>query len=377
MSSTNLRATRAEISPSAVEHNVSRLIALSGGARLMAVVKANGYGHGAVTVAEAALRAGAHGLCVALVQEGVELRRAGIEAPILVLSEQPVDQIGDLVAHGLIATAYTVSYIDALDHEVRMRNVVGQEVHLKIDTGMNRVGCRPGLAVELAGRILTRAPYLVLGGVFTHLATADDDDHAFTDHQVEVFDHALRDIRSAGVDTGWVHIANSAGVINHESTHRDLVRAGIAMYGIAPDSSMEAKCEWLRPAMRLVSRVSLVKRVSAGEGISYGQRHHFEHDTVVATVPVGYADGVPRRLSSVGGEVLIAGRRHSVVGVVTMDQLMVDVGDTPVAAGDEVVLIGEQGRERITANEWGSLLGTIGYEVVCGVSARVPRVVVD
>lgn len=373
---TNLRATRAEISTSAIEHNVSRLIAMSGGARLMAVVKANGYGHGAVTAAEAALRAGAHGLCVALVQEGVELRRAGIEAPILVLSEQPIDQIGDLVAHGLIATAYSVSYIDALDREVRVRNVMGQEVHLKIDTGMNRVGCRPGLAVELAGRLLTRAPYLVLGGVFTHLASADDGDHTFTNHQVEVFDHALRDIRSAGVDTGWVHIANSAGVINHESTHRDLVRVGIALYGIAPDSSMDAKCEWLVPAMRVVSRVSFVKQVRAGEGVSYGHRHRCEHDTTVVTVPAGYADGVPRRLSSVGGEVLIAGRRHPMVGVVTMDQFMVDVGDTPVTVGDEVVLIGEQGRERITANEWGSLLGTIGYEVVCAISSRVPRVIV-
>ena len=372
----NLRATRAEISPAAIEHNVSRLISMSGGSRLMAVVKANGYGHGAVTAAEAALRAGAHGLCVALVQEGVELRRAGIEAPILVLSEQPVDQIGDLVAHGLIATVYSVSYIDALDREVRTRNVVGQELHLKIDTGMNRVGCRPGLAVELAGRILTRAPYLVLGGVFTHLASADDGDQAFTDQQVEVFDHALRDIRSAGIDTGWVHIANSAGVINHESTHRDLVRVGIATYGIAPDSSMEAKCEWLIPAMRLVSRVSFVKRVRAGEGISYGQRHHFERDTTVVTVPAGYADGVPRRLSSVGGEVLIGGRRHPMVGVVTMDQFMVDVGDTPVSVGDEVVLVGDQGRERITANHWGSMLGTIGYEVVCAISSRVPRVIV-
>jgi len=370
----SLRSTRAVVSADAIEHNVGRIISMSDGARMMAVVKANGYGHGAVTVAEAALRAGAHGLCVALVHEGVELRRAGIEAPILVLSEQPLDQLGELVAHGLIATAYSVAYIDALDREARARNLVGQEVHLKIDTGMNRVGCRPGAAVELAGRILARAPYLVLGGVFTHLACADDDDHAFTDHQVEVFDHALREIRSSGIDTGWVHIANSAGVINHESTHRDLVRAGIAMYGIAPDASMDAKCEWMRPALSLVSRVSMVKPVRAGEGISYGQRHHFVNDTRIATVPVGYADGVPRRLSGVGGEVLIAGRRHPIVGVVTMDQLMVDVGDTPVAVGDEVVLIGRQGDERITANEWASLLGTIGYEVVCGISSRVPRV---
>jgi alanine racemase len=254
--------------------------------------------------------------------------------------------------------------------------VIGQEVHLKIDTGMNRVGCRPGLAVELAGRILTRAPHLVLGGVFTHLASADDTDPAFTRRQIETFDRALGELRASGIDTGWVHIANSAGVINHDASHRDLVRVGIALYGIAPDASMDARCDWMVPAMRLVSNVSFVKRVLAGEGVSYGQRHRFERDTTVATVPAGYADGVPRRLSAMGGEVLIGGRRHPIVGVVTMDQLMVDVGDTPVSVGDEVVLIGAQGSDRITANEWGSRLGTIGYEIVCGVSARVPRVVV-
>ena len=371
-----MRATRVEVSAAAIEHNVARLITMAGGSKVMAVVKANGYGHGAITAAEAALRAGAHGLCVALVQEGIELRRAGIEAPILVLSEQPVEQIGDLVAHGLIATVYSVAYIDAIDREARARNLVGQEVHLKIDTGMNRVGCRPASAVELAGRVLTRSPYLVLGGVFTHLASADDSDHTFTDAQVAVFDRALGELRSSGIDTGWVHIANSAAVINHESTHRDLVRVGIATYGIAPDIAMDAKCEWMRPALRFVSRVSMVKKVRAGEGVSYGQRHHFDSDTTVVTVPAGYADGVPRRLAAAGGEVLIGGRRHPIVGVVTMDQLMVDVGETPVTLGDEVVLIGRQGDQQVTANEWGSLLGTIGYEIVCGISSRVPRVVV-
>jgi len=367
------RAAWIDIDLDAVRHNVGYLSSLVGDAKVMVVVKANGYGHGAVQVAEAALEAGAHGLCVALVQEGIELRRAGIESPILVLSEQPLDQVGDIVAHGLIATAYSVSFIDALEHEARLRNVVGQEVHLKIDTGMNRVGCKPSDAVELGGRIMARSPELVLGGVFTHLATADDLDSDFTDQQISKFDATLAALHNAGVETGWIHIANSAGTITRNQAHRDMVRVGIALYGIAPDIAIEHLCTQLRPALSLKARVTFVKKVAAGEGISYGQRHHFETATTVATVPLGYADGVPRRLSAVGGEVLIGGRRCPIVGVVTMDQLMVDVGDRTVTVGDEVVLIGTQGTESVLANEWGSRLDTIGYEIVCGLSNRLPR----
>lgn len=367
------RAAWIDIDLDAVRHNVGYLCSLVGDAKVMAVVKANGYGHGAVQVAEAAIEAGAHGLCVALVQEGIELRRAGIESPILVLSEQPLDQVGDIVAHGLIATAYSVSFIDALEHEARLRNVVGQEVHLKIDTGMNRVGCKPSDAVELGGRIMARSPELVLGGVFTHLASADDLESDFTDRQISKFDATLSALKNAGVETGWIHIANSAGTITRDQSHRDMVRVGIALYGIAPDISIENLCSELRPALSLKARITFVKKVAAGEGVSYGQRHHFDQATTVATVPLGYADGVPRRLSAVGGEVLIGGRRCPIVGVVTMDQLMVDVGDQAVAIGDEVVLIGTQDSESISANEWGSRLDTIGYEIVCGLSNRLPR----
>ena len=367
------RAAWIDIDLDAVRHNVGYLRTLVGDTKVMAVVKANGYGHGAVQIAEAALEAGAHGLCVALVQEGIELRRAGIESPILVLSEQPLDQVGDIVAHGLIATAYSVAFIDALEHEVRRRNVVGQEVHLKIDTGMNRVGCKPSDAVELGGRIMARSPELVLGGVFTHLACADDIDATFTANQISKFDAAVAALQKAGVETGWIHIANSAGTIAHLHSHRGMVRVGIALYGIAPDIAMEFMCHELRPALSLKARVSFVKKVSAGDGVSYGQRHHFVNATTVATVPLGYADGVPRRLSSVGGEVLIGGRRLPIVGVVTMDQLMVDIGDETVSIGDEVVLIGTQDSETISANEWGSRLGTIGYEIVCGLSNRLTR----
>lgn len=373
ISPSHQRAAWVEVDLSAIEHNVRTLKSVVGDSRFLAVVKANAYGHGAIPAAEAALSAGAHGLAVALVQEGIELRRAGIEAPILILSEQPIDQVGDIVAHGLIATAYSVPFIDALEAESRRREVVGQEVHLKIDTGMNRVGVRPGQAVELAGRIVACSPVLSLGGTFTHLACADDLESPVTALQIERFDAVLEDLRRAGIDPGWIHMANSAGVIGHPSTHRSMVRVGIAMYGIPPDQSLIAHCRLLKPALSLKARVSYVKRVAAGEGISYGHRHHVDHETTVVTVPVGYADGVPRRLSAVGGHVLIGGRRCPIVGVVTMDQLMVDVDDLEVAVGDEVVLLGAQGEHVVSPNAWGALLGTIGYEVVCALSARLPR----
>lgn len=370
------RASVVEIDPSALAHNLAWLKAQAGEARVLAVVKADGYGHGAVTAAEAALAGGADGLCVALVQEGVELRRAGIEAPVLVLSEQPIDQVGELVAHGLVATAYSARFVDALADEARRHDVSGQEVHLKIDTGMNRVGCRPGDAAELAGRILARSPHLMLGGVFTHLATADDSDFTETERQLDRFENALSDLRRAGVDPGLVHAANSAATIAHPRARYDMVRVGIAMYGIAPSVSMTETCSSLRSALTLRSRVSHVKRVAAGDGISYGLRHRFDRPTTIATVPIGYADGVPRRSGSVGGSVLIGGARRPIVGVVTMDQLMVDCGDDTVHVDDEVILIGQQGDDRITANEWGEITGTIGYEIVCGLSRRLPRSVV-
>lgn len=367
------RASFVEIDRRALVHNVDVLKRRAGGARVLAVVKADGYGHGAITAAEAAIEAGVDGLCVALVQEGVELRRAGIEAPVLVLSEQPLEQVGELVAHGLVATAYSTRYIDALAEEARRHDVSGHEVHLKIDTGMNRVGCRPADATELAGRILARSPHLMLGGVFTHLATADDPDATETNRQLDRFDGALTELRHAGIDPGFVHAANSAATIAHPRAHYDLVRVGIALYGIPPDASMASSCRELRPALTLRSRVSYVKRVNAGEGVSYGLRHRFDRATTVATVPIGYADGVPRHAGLTGGTVLIGGAHRPIVGVVTMDQLVVDCGDDAVRVDDDVVLIGRQGEAEITANDWAGLGGTIGYEIVCGLSRRLPR----
>jgi len=381
MSEAPTRWAWVDVDLDAIRHNVEHLRSVAAPSALWAVVKADGYGHGAVEVACAALDAGAEGLCVALVQEGIELREAGIDAPILVLSEQPVDLVDDLVRYRLMATVYTVAFIEALAAAARGRSVEGVPVHLKIDTGMQRVGTQVEGVAEVVATIESHSPTLLLVGVFTHLAMADEPDDDFTDTQLARFDGALADLARIRSGTNparlLVHAANSAAALVHPAARRSFVRAGIAVYGISPGHGVDSSCGELRPALSLNARVSHVKRVVAGSAISYGQRHTFVRDTTVATVPIGYADGVPRRLFSVGGHVLLRGRRCPIVGAVTMDQLMVDVGADRVVPGDQVVLIGEQdgpaGRQRIRAEDWADLLGTIGYEIVCGIGPRVTR----
>jgi alanine racemase len=244
-------------------------------------------------------------------------------------------------------------------------------VHLKVDTGMNRVGVAPSAALDVARDIVSR-PELYLEGVFTHCAVADEAGNPFTDEQLDRFEGVLDQLARADINPDLRHAANSAVAILHERGRYDMIRAGISVYGIPPAPGLGGELG-LRPALSLGAEVSMVKRVPAGEGISYGLRHRIERETTVATVPIGYADGVPRRLGLSGGCVLIGGRRRPILGVVTMDQLMVDCGDDPVAVGDEVVLIGRQGDDEVSAEEWASWLDTIAYEVVCGIGPRVPR----
>ena len=358
----------ADIDVGAVRHNVEVLRSIAAPAAVWAVVKADGYGHGAVPVATAAVAGGAGGLCVALVQEGVALRDAGFDCPILVLSEQPPAELVAAVRAGLELTVYSFAQVEAIaaaggrDHPV----------HLKIDTGMRRVGAAADDALGLAAAI-AESSAVRLAGVCTHLAVADEPADPFNAEQIEAFDDVLTALAVAGHHPPLVHAANSAATLSAPDAHFGMVRAGIAIYGISPSAALDRLAGALRPALSLRARVSHVKRVRAGDRISYGLRHRFEAPTIVATLPLGYADGVSRRLYAGGGDVLIGGHRRPIVGVVTMDQLMVDCDADSVAVGDEAVLIGRQGGEEITANEWGERLGTIGYEVVCGISARVDR----
>jgi alanine racemase len=337
-----------------------------------AVVKADGYGHGAVPVAETALAAGASGLCVALVQEGVELRRAGVQGQILVLTEQPLDQVDELVAHRLTPAVCTVGAVSALVRAVGAHRFVGYRVHVKVDTGMHRMGAQPEDVPVLLDAIAASGGALRLGGVFTHLACADEPDHPSNSAQLARLDEVVAAARAAGHRPEVVHAANSAAALALPAARHDLVRSGIALYGIVPGDGVAGLCTELRPALSLRARVSRVARVSAGSGVSYGLRTVLDRDATIVTVPVGYADGVPRRLWQTG-VMLVGGVRRPIVGVVTMDQVMLDCGDDDVAVGDEVVLLGRQGDDEIRAEDWAEQLGTIGYEIVCGISRRIGR----
>lgn len=364
------RHAAAHVDLDAVADNVAALADLVAPAELCVVVKADGYGHGAEDVARVALEAGADRLAVALVEEGQELRDVGVDSPVLVLSQPPADAMADAYAAGLTPTVDTPAGIDAAA-AASGGSEAGWGVHLKVDTGMHRVGCDPIDAVALAGRVLGAG--LVLEGTFTHLAVADEPSRPETDEQLACFEAVLDRLRAAGIDPGLCHAANSAGALAHPASRMDMVRVGIAAYGIPPAPGV-ALPERSRPAMAVTAEVSHIARVAAGEGVSYGLRHRFHRPAEVAVVPLGYADGVPRRMGFVGGEVLIGGVRRPIRGVVTMDQLMVEVTDGPaVAVGDEVVLIGIQGDDEITAAEWAGRLDTIGYEIVCGFGPRLPR----
>jgi alanine racemase len=378
------RPAWADIDLAAVRHNAGVLANLAGPATLCAVVKADGYGHGGVAVARAALEGGATWLAVALVEEGVALREAGIEAPILLLSEPPTEGMGEAVARRLVPTVYTPGGLESLSRAVARIGLPPASVHLKVDTGMHRVGADPQDARALADAI-EADPHLTLGALWTHLAVAEgesDGDREFTTRQLQRFDAVAADLVAAGHQPPMTHVANSAATIGVSASRHDMVRCGLALYGVAPTPALASTLASstggarLEPVLSLRSRVTFVRDLAAGERPSYGRRRPLATDSTVATVPIGYADGVPRRLFDHGADVLVGGVRRPLAGVVTMDQIVIDcgpAGSARVAVGDEVVLIGRQGDAEVTAEEWAGLLGTISYEVLCAIGPRVPR----
>jgi alanine racemase len=362
-----VRPSRVEVDLDAIRHNVRSIAGLVGPAEVCAVVKADAYGHGDVPVAAAALESGAASLAVALPAEAIRLREAGIEAPILLLSEPPATDAPSLLEWDITPTVYTPEFVDALASCVPSARI---GVHLKVDTGMHRVGAAPDSVPELA-RTIHRAG-LRLDALWTHFAVADEDP-AFTAVQVERFDAVAAGLAAAGIDVPRQHLANTAGALLHTATAgRQMVRVGLGIYGLYPCEAARSAVD-LTPAMRVVSRVSHLLTLSAGERPSYGRRRPLGSAGRVASVPIGYADGVPRILSSRGGEVLIRDRRFPLAGTVTMDQIVVDIGDAEVEVGDEVVLIGRQGDQEIPADEWAARTETISYEIVCGMGPRLPR----
>ena len=346
--------TWAEVDPGAVRHNVGTLKRKAPNSRLMAVVKADAYGHGSVEVARACIQAGAESLAVVTVEEGAELRRAGLEAPILVFTDLLLDRLPLAKTHRLAVTAHSIPSAR------RIAAHQGLEAHLKVNTGMNRWGVEPSEVGE-ARRILGQG----LAGVYTHFASADSDEGA-TRRQIESFESVLAAQPFGGI---LVHAANSAATLWHPRSHYDCVRPGVALYGLHPAGDEgDPAAEGLRPAMALKSYVAGVRRLARGDGVSYGLTYKAGAPMFAVTVPVGYAEGYRRTLSG-RAEALIRGMRRPLLGRVTMDACVFGA-DEDVEIGDEVVLLGGQGEERITAEELGSRAGTINYEIITGIDPR-------
>jgi len=371
LSESAFRPTHVEIDLSALRHNFAQARLQAGTERqLLAVVKADAYGHGAVPVAKTLEQAGADLFGVALVEEGVELRQAGIQRPILILGGTYPGQESLLFDFDLTPSLFDLGLAQRLNALATERNCLCK-VHLKLDTGMGRIGFRPEELAEVL-TTLHGLSALEVDGVFSHLALADEPSDPLTDTQIKRFRGCLEQIHQSGFTPQRIHISNSAALFTRELVECNVFRPGIVLYGALPSDWFAEQLD-LRPVMHLRSRVAQLKEVPVGTGVSYGHRFATERPSLLAAIPIGYADGYNRLLSNCG-EVLIRGRRARVAGTVCMDWTLVDVTDVPgVQVGDSVTLLGCAGEQCISAEEWAAKVGSISYEVFCRISHRVPR----
>ncbi len=360
------RPVWAEIDLDALTSNVHSLQSLAGDAAIMAVVKANAYGHGIVPVARAALQAGARWLGVVCVDEGVRLRRSGIDAPVLVLGHIQAGEVNGIIENSLTPTINSLEIAHALSGAAREANTV-LSVHIKVDTGLHRYGSIPRDAIALAQAVRSMHS-LRLDGLFTHFSMAEDGENPYTEEQFRRFLTAAEQIPGISVR----HVCNTAALLRAPHMALEIVRPGIGLYGCYPSPDLKDRL-MLLPVLSLKSRIARLHRLQPGQGVSYGHTWRADRPTTLALVMCGYGDGLPRSLSN-RGSVLIRGARAPIVGRICMDMCMVDVTDVPrVAEGDEVVIIGRQGNDEITADEVAELAGTISYEVLCHITERVPR----
>jgi alanine racemase len=364
------RPTTAHIDLSALAHNLSEVRRCAGGGKILAVVKADAYGHGAVECAMRLVSEGVDMLGVALIEEGAELRAAGINSEILVLGGVFEHQADDLIKYGLTPAVYATVQAEAFS-EAAIRAGKTLPVHVKIDTGMSRVGVLPEDSVDFV-LLVSKMPGLKVEGLMTHLSDVAEQDKSYAELQVARFDMVVERLQEEGVEIPLAHASGSAAVIDFSDAHFNMVRPGIMLYGCYPSEKMRSLVN-LKPVMSLKTKIMHIKKVGPVTPISYGRTFYTKKESLIATLPIGYADGLNRKLSN-RGSVLIGGRRCPIVGTVCMDMIMVDVSDVPNAkVYDEAVIIGRQGEEQITAEEVAGLLDTISYEVLCNVSKRVGR----
>jgi alanine racemase len=357
----------------ALAHNYQEAVRYADGRKIIAVVKAGAYGHGAVAISRCLLKLGTDMLGVALLEEGQELRQAGINAPILVMGALFPAQAEAIVESGLTPVIFDKALAHTLSQAAEKRGVT-IPVHVKIDTGMNRIGLSPEEAPAFI-RELQKSGCLSVQGLMTHFADVDLRDKAFAAKQMDCFEALVKALEVEGIIIPHRHAANSAALLDYDRALFTMVRPGLMLYGYNPLEEDKSGTK-LRPALSLTTRIACIKNVSAGASISYGRTFVTKRESVIATLPIGYADGYSRGLSN-KGEALVRGIRVPVVGRVCMDMCMLDVTEVPdVQAGDEVVLIGKQGQITITADDLAAKTGTIAYEVLCGITSRIPRIYV-
>ncbi|AFY44932.1 alanine racemase [Nostoc sp. PCC 7107] len=364
-----------EIDLDALSHNVQQIKQLlSPRTQLMAVVKADAYGHGAVTVAQTALQSGASWLGVATVPEGIQLREAGIQAPILILgATQTPEQIHAIAHWNLQPTLCSPKQALIFSNILEAINYGSPvSVHIKLDTGMSRLGTNWQDAAEFV-QLVERLPHLTIKSVYSHLATADSPDPAIMEEQHRRFKSAIAQIQKIGIKIPSLHLANTAATLADSQLHYDMVRVGLGVYGLAPASHLKQKIH-LKPVLQVKARITQVKTIAAGTGVSYGHQFVADREMRLAVVAIGYADGIPRNLSN-KMQVLLRGQRIPQIGAITMDQLMIDISNIPdIQEGEIVTLLGDQGKEQITADDWAEQLNTISWEILCGFKHRLPRV---
>ncbi len=370
-----MRGAWAEIDLDKLAHNIREVRRLTAqGACVTAVIKADGYGHGATKIAGTLLDNGADRLAVAVLDEAIELRQAGFtDVPILVMGYTDPERADEVIIYDLEQSAYSLELAEALSNSAAEQNKTAR-LHIKIDTGMGRIGLQPTHeSVELIKRI-SRLPMLSIEGLFTHFAAADEVDKSYTRQQFERFGWLCAELEREGIEIKIKHCGNSATIIDLPDFHMNMVRAGIMLYGLAPSGEVQLNKLELKQVMSLKVRVSHVKEIQAGQSVSYGRKFIAQEVRKIASLPIGYADGYTRMLSG-KAEALVKGKRVPIVGRVCMDQCMIDVtGIEDVTVGDEVVLFGEQEGEMIHIDELAEKLGTINYEIACMISKRVPRV---
>jgi len=362
--------TWAEVDLAAIAHNVREVKRWLGpDIHLLPIVKANAYGHGAVEVARTVLKAGADALGVARVEEGVQLRMARVHAPILIMGHTPIWEAEEVVAHALTPTVNSLELAQELSR-IAERRMVSLPVQIKVDTGLIRYGSLPDEAIELA-QALHDVANLNLEGVYTHFACGEDEDPNYTREQLQRFQAVVHTLRSRGIEFRFQHAGHVTNV-GMPDLQLNMVRIGLAVYGLSPAPNMAAEME-LRPAMSLKSRLIRIASIPAGQSVGYARTFEAGRDSRIGTVPIGYGDGLDWRLQNKGCA-LIRGQRVPMVGRVSMDNITIDLTDVEAELDDEVLLLGCQGGEGITAEEIAALSGTISYDVPCSITARVPRV---